>query len=172
MTLLLARGADASIKDNAGFSPVENAVRRHNPEMMEILLARDSGRRLLNHLLEEAVRRNQEDTVTMLLDDGAAIDEHFASGYSALYDAALKGESGIVSLLVSRGANVNERDAVSLTTSLYAAAAFGRQEVVGTLLLWGADPKLAGKDGITPLQAAESNGFRKIAEQIRTAGGR
>jgi ankyrin repeat protein len=42
---------------------------------------------------------------------------------------------------------------------------------VSTLLLWGADPNLVGKQGITPLHAAESNGFREIAEQIRRAGG-
>ncbi len=170
--LLLARGADTSIRDNAGFSPVENAVRERHLEVMEILLAHaKKNQNLLNHLLEEAVRRGQEDTVMLLLDDGAAIDTRFPSGSTALYDASLKGDDVLVSLLVSRGANVNGREATSLTTPLYAAAAFGRQEAVATLLLWGADPNLVGKEGNTPLHAAVSNRFTKIAEQIKKAGG-
>jgi ankyrin repeat protein len=65
---------------------------------------------------------------------------------------------------------VNARETNSLTTPLYAAAAFGRQEVVSTLLLWGADPNLVSRDQVSPLHAAESNNFPEIAKQLRTAG--
>ena len=75
-------------------------------------------------------------------------------------------------LLVGRGADLNVRETTSGTTPLYAAAAFGREQAVAILLLWGADPNIAGTDGHTPLRAAESNGYRKIAERIRIAGGR
>jgi len=168
--LLLEHGADQNIRDNAGFSPVENTVREHHPDVMSIFLKRDRDSSLLTHLLERAVQSCQEDTASNLLDFGAPIDGHFASGSTALWDASLNGCAAIVSLLVSRGANVNERETDSLTTPLYAAAAFGRQEVASTLLLWGADPNLVGKEGITPLHAAESNGFRTIANQLRSAG--
>lgn len=169
--LLLARGADASIRDNAGFSPIENAVRERQPDVLNIFLEHVRDSNLLSHLLERAVRSRQEDMVANLLNAGAPINAHFASGSTALYDASLNGSATIVSLLVSRGANVNERETESLTTPLYAAAAFGRQEVVSTLLLWGADPNLVGKEATTPLHAAESNGYRAIANQIRSAGG-
>lgn len=170
--LLLARGADATIRDKAGFSPAENAVREHHPEVVRMLLAHDKDPNLPVHLLEEAVRRGQADTVAILLDAGAPIDARFASGSSALYDAALKGDKAIVELLAGRGSDVNERETTSGTTPLYAAAAFGREEAVAILLLWGADPNLAGADGKTPRGAAESNGYHKIAERIRMAGGR
>ncbi len=170
--LLLARGADESIRDHAGFSPVENAIRERHPEVVSIFLNHVRDSKLLSHLLEQAVRIGQEDVVATVLDAGASIDGHFASGSTALYDASLNGNDALVSLLVSRGANVNERETDSLTTPLYAAAAFDRQEVVSTLLIWGADPNLADKKGKTPLRAAETNGYRRIADQIRTAGGR
>ncbi len=169
--LLLARGANANIRDRAGFSPVENAVRQHHPEAARVLLFHDKGRELTNRLLEEAARRGHADTVEMLLDAGADIDARSASGSTALYDAALRGDGAIVSLLVKRGANVNAVETVAGTTPLYAAAAFGRQEAVVVLLLAGADPNLASKEGISPLHAAESNQHRAIAENIRTAGG-
>ncbi len=169
--LLLARGANARIKDHAGFSPVENAVRQHRPDTVRVLLAHNKDGDLPNRLLEQAIRLGQADTVQMLLENGAAIDARFASGSTALSDAALNGDNAIVSLLVSRGANANARDVPSGTTPLYAAAAFGREEAVATLLLWGADPNLRGKDGISPLQAAKSNGYRAIAARILSSGG-
>jgi len=169
--LLLDRHANETIRDNAGFSPVENALRERHPEVMSIFLKRASNSHLLSRLLERAVQSCQGDLVSTLLDAGAAVDAHFASGSTALYNASLAGCGQIVSLLLSRGANVNERDTESLTTPLYAAAAFGRQQVASTLLLWGADPNLVGKERLTPLHAAESNGFRTIAKQIQSAGG-
>ena len=171
MELLLARGARADIKDYAGFSPVENAVRQHRPEAARILLTHHQDRELTNRLLEEAVRRGHADTVEMLLDAGADIDARSASGSTALYDAALKGDGAIVSLLVNRGADVNAAETISETTPLYAAAAFGRQEAVVVLLLSGADPNLISKEGISPLHAAESNQHQTSAENIRAAGG-
>ncbi|HEX4808026.1 MAG TPA: ankyrin repeat domain-containing protein [Bryobacteraceae bacterium] len=169
--LLLARGADVRIRDKAGLLPAENAVREHHPEVACILLAHDKDPNLPTHLLEEAVRRGQADTVAMLLDAGTPVNARFRSGSSALYDAALKGDSAIVELLVGRGSDVNERETTSGTTPLYAAAAFGREQAVAILLLWGADPNMVGTDGKTPRRAAESNGYHKIAERIRIAGG-
>lgn len=169
--LLIARGADARIRDHNGFLPIENAVRENHPEVISLLLGPHPNPDLLQHLLEDAIRRHQHEIAAILLDAGAPIDGPFSSGSTPLYEAALKGDAGIVSLLLARGANVNSRDANSLTTPLYAAAAFGRQDVVTTLLLWGADPALTGKEGGTPRHAAESNGFRKIAEQLRIAEG-
>jgi hypothetical protein len=148
------------------------AVREHHPEVACILLAHDKDPTLPSRLLEKAVRRDQADTIAMLLDAGVPINTRFASGSSALYDAALKGETRIVDLLADRGSDVNEREATSGTTPLYAAAAFGRDEAVAILLVWGADPNLVGSNGKTPLHAAESNGYRKIAERLRAAGGR
>lgn len=169
--LLLARKADETIRDHAGFSPIENAIRERHVDVVSVLLSHVADSKLRLQLLERAIRTGQEDMVATLLDAGVSVDEHFTSGSTALYDASLSGKVRIVSLLVSRGANVNERDSESFTTPLYAAAAFNRQEVVSTLLLWGADPNLVGKEGITPLHAAETNGYSSIAERIRAAGG-
>lgn len=169
--LLLTRGADSTIKDNLGFSPVENAVRQHHPEIARALVAREKGRAPLDRLLEEAVRRDQVDTAAMLLDAGASVNAHFASGATALYDAALKGNGAMVSLLVRRGADLNTRETASGTTALYAAASLGREEATAILLLAGADPNLSNNEGISPLRTAQSNQHRSVAEMIRIAGG-
>ncbi|MGC2657592.1 MAG: ankyrin repeat domain-containing protein [Bryobacteraceae bacterium] len=169
--LLLARGADVRTKDYAGYSPIENALRQRQLDMVQLLLPLYHDRELPNHLLEEAIRRGQDDAVGMLLKEGASINARSPLGSTPLYDAALKGDAEIVSDLVSRGADIDARDVNSGTTPLYAAAAFGRKQVVAILLLWGADPNALSKEGISPLHAAESNQYSDIAQQIRKAGG-
>jgi hypothetical protein len=74
--LLLEHSADENIRDNAGFSPVENTVRRNHPDVMSIFLKRNKDSSLLSHLLERAVRSCQEDIASNLLDAGAPIDGH------------------------------------------------------------------------------------------------
>lgn len=170
--LLLARGADTSIKDHAGFLPAENAIRERHPELLRMLLEHERDGELPVRLLAEAVQRGQTGAVQVLLDLGVDVDSRFTSGSTALYEAALKGDSGIAALLLSRGANVNQREDASGTTPLYAAAAFGRREAVSLLLLWGADPNLVSKDGVSPLKAAESNHFAEIAAELRKASPR
>ncbi|MFZ3567022.1 ankyrin repeat domain-containing protein [Streptomyces sp. BH097] len=44
------------------------------------------------------------------------------------------------------------------------------QRVVGLLLDGGADPELADRDGVTPLDHAERRGYDEIAELLREAG--
>jgi ankyrin repeat protein len=149
--LLLAHGAEASIKDHAGFSPIENAVRQHQPEMVRVLLGTGKNAELANRLLEMAVRRGYADSVEVLLDAGAAIDSRAAfdsrgaRGSTVLYDAALAGNGPMVSLLVNHGADVNAVESASGTTPLYAAAAFGREESVAILLLGGATRAAGGQ---------------------------
>ncbi|MFG1905578.1 ankyrin repeat domain-containing protein [Kribbella sp. NPDC048928] len=46
------------------------------------------------------------------------------------------------------------------------------QDIVQILVDAGADPGLADKDGVTPLQHAQSSGYDEIAKILRTAGAR
>jgi ankyrin repeat protein len=98
--LLLEHSADGNIRDNAGFSPVENTVRRHHPDVMSIFVKRDRDSSLLSNLLERAVRSCQEDIASNLLDTGAPLTGTLLPGSTALYDASLNGCAAIVSLLV------------------------------------------------------------------------
>src|SRR5690242_12002804 len=80
--LLLARHADAAVKDNAGLAPLENAVRFHRNGVAELLLAAGVNAGTAGGsagLLEEAVMRGYADTVELLLKHGANASARFRS---------------------------------------------------------------------------------------------
>ena len=199
--LLLARHANASLADNSGFAPLENAVRLGYADAVRVLLGNGSAG---PRLLELAVLKGQAGVVDLLVSRGADVNARFESGSSPLGDAALKGRNEVVTLLIEKGARVNGRDGHGATplqdaalngqqetvrlllargaeinaretetgsTALYEAAAFGRSGVVGVLLDAGADPNICNKDGISPLRAALENGNGEAAYRLRAAGG-
>ena len=66
-------------------------------------------------------------------------------------------------MLLDHGASINVRDKDSGATPLYMAATMGREDVVSLLLDKGADPSI----GPSPVKAALSGGFDKVAEAIK-----
>ena len=86
-------------------------------------------------------------------------------------DASLKGFYAIAEMLLDHGARVNQVNTDSGTTALYAAAGFGKGDVVDLLLKRGAHPNACGKGRTTPYKTAIDNGFPEIATQIQHYGG-
>lgn len=102
--------ADANKTDNIGYTP--------------LIVASTSG-----HV----------DVVTALLaNEKSNPNQALYNGRSPLYIAAKEGHSGIVKILLEKGAAVDER-ARNDTTPLYAAAQRGHLEVVKDLLKRGAN---------------------------------
>jgi peptidoglycan/LPS O-acetylase OafA/YrhL len=90
-------------------------------------------------------------------------------GTNALTMAALMGQAEVVELLISEGADVNQRNR-DQGTALHSAAFLGRVESVRLLLEAGADMEIVNKDGATPKLALTASweltkaiaGFLKI----------
>jgi len=72
-------------------------------------------------------------------------------GSSALYWAALSGHPEMVELCLSQGCEIGRRDPSGLAP-LHAAALFGRDRAVASLLECGADPAGGDSHGLTPFQ--------------------
>jgi uncharacterized protein len=107
----------------------------------------------------------------VLLGNGADPNASGRNGTSPLEDAALKGFGAIANMLLDHGALVDQLNSGSGTTALYAAAAFGKSEVVDLLLRSGGNPNLCGRNRKTPYQAAVENGYPDVASQIQNRGG-
>lgn len=113
----------------------------------------------LNQSLLDAAREGHVERALELLQAGADPDALPASGARdqrcALLLAALLPDTRLLRALISRGAQVNR--AHCDVTALLAATRdsyHGRSEAVMTLLANGADPRLADRDGNTPLHYA------------------
>lgn len=138
--ILLAHGADPSIRNAKSRTPLYKAVMR-------------------GHL----------DRATELLNYGADLeggsDHH---GWAALHTAVLAGDAAMTQLLCHHGACCDGRDRAG-QTSLHYAVSKGHVDVAAALLGAGADPNLLTK-GETPLCRATAQGSLPIAKLLISWG--
>jgi|CZKS01.1.fsa_nt_gi ankyrin repeat protein len=151
------------------------AIRKNEPALTEALLRHGAGANdplpSGSTPLDVAASAGAGKVVKVLLDASADPNISGPNGTSPLEDASLKGFDSIVSMLLDHGALVNRLNSGSGTTALYAAASFGKAEVVKLLLNRGANPALCGNNRKTPYQAALENGYSEVATQIQNHGG-
>jgi ankyrin repeat protein len=121
--------------------------------------------------LDAAASAGAVEVVGVLLSGGADPNRSGRDGTNALEDASLRGFEAIAEMLLDHGALVNEVNNTSGTTALYAAASFGKRDLVTLLLKRGADPNVCGKRHVSPYQAAVENGYGEIAADIQRYGG-
>jgi hypothetical protein len=153
------------------------AVRRNQPAEVDRLLAAGAnvnadkvkgfeGRPALFH----AATYGYVEIAQRLIDAGADVNAGARTGeVTPLTVAALNGSAPLVALLLSKGAQVNARDA-SGSTALTEAVRKGDAEVLRLLLQAGADPGVPMSDGSAPVCYARANHYKQ-AEQILLAAG-
>jgi ankyrin repeat protein len=107
-----------------------------------------------------AARAGAIEAMTTLLDAGADVDARgrSTSQWTPLQHAIHRGETGAARLLLERGADPNASSSPGSLTPLLMAAADPDPTVVKLLLTYGADPRIGGEYGETPLTQAVSGG--------------
>jgi ankyrin repeat protein len=121
--------------------------------------------------LDAAASAGAAKVLGVLLNSGADPNRSGPNGTSPLEDACLRGFVVIAQMLLDHGALINQVNNISGTTALYAAASFGKDDVVKLLLKRGADPNVCGTSHRSPYTAALENGYGEIAAQIQSHGG-
>jgi ankyrin repeat protein len=112
--------------------------------------------------LIQAARTGSLDTITLLLDSGADVNQPGPTGddwdATPLQHAILARQSGAVRLLLDRGADPNRVAGPKATAPLLLAAGDTDPAFVNLLLAHGADPAIEDESGVTPLSRAVSAG--------------
>ena len=112
--------------------------------------------------LIQAARTGSLDTIKLLLDSGADVNQPGPTGddwdATPLQHAILARQSGAVRLLLDRGADPNRVAGPKATAPLLLAAGDTDPAFVNLLLAHGADPAIEGEGGVTPLSRAVSAG--------------
>ncbi len=195
VSLLLELGADPSLKDDYGRSPLTAAARTGNIDVLETLLGTgdfdDAHKRLA---AEQALEAGHDDAYSLLVDSGVdltlpmaaqlgnleAVERLIAQGADpnatsedgspALVLAARQGHGEVVNALLAAGATVDAQ-ADRRATALHAAAREGHLDVARRLLDAGADVSLDGGvlDG-TPLHRAAAGGHLDMIRLLIAAG--
>jgi ankyrin repeat protein len=124
--------------------------------LLEKLSSKDKEGRtpLINATIE-----NQYDTVKVLIEKRANVNEQDNNGYSALHFASQNYYINIAKLLIESNADVNIKD-LHGNTPLFRAVfnSMGRGEMISLLLTNGADKNSCNKHGISPLKLADTIG--------------
>uniref|UniRef100_A0A8D3D8F3 Scaffold protein ILK n=1 Tax=Scophthalmus maximus TaxID=52904 RepID=A0A8D3D8F3_SCOMX len=93
-------------------------------------------------------------------------DDH---GFSPLHWACREGRSGVVDMLIMRGARINVMNRGD-DTPLHLAASHGHRDIVAKLIQCKADPNTVNEHGNTALHYACFWGQDEVAEDLLTSG--
>ena len=159
---LVAAGADPTMRDRFGLSPLDLALDYKNENVVAALLHLDIQSEAIGKAagsaMEHAVLHGQTEIVKLLIQGGLPVNRPTPEGSTYLSDAALKGKKEVVQLLLAHGANVNAENETG-GTPLHDAALGGNPEVVRLLLDRGASIDARDKESnATPLMMAASLG--------------
>jgi ankyrin repeat protein len=139
---LIEAGADVNAKDNIRDTPFLYAGAEGRDEILKAILATgraklDDTNRYGGNALIPAAHHGHPSTVRLLLEAGLDVNHVNSLGWTALIEAVILGDGGPV-----------------------------YQEIVGLLVDAGADPAIADKDGVCPLDHARRLRYDEIAQRI------
>lgn len=116
----------------------------------------------LNLLTEAAIRRNDSDSLTLLIEQGADVNYKSEIKISALHWAAGLGHTEMITILLDKGADINAGDGKD-STAMHWAALFGRPQVAALLIERGADLARPNSDGATPFSMSTPEARTSVA---------
>ena len=162
--LLLNIGADRSVKNCWEYDALMLAARADHIEIVKILANKESD---LDSALSFAKTKK---IAEFLISAGADVSSSFAE-YPALPRQSRLGNTDVVTMLLSTGADVNTRDENWMgATALSGAAQFGHIEILRMLMEAGADVNARDNEGRTALMSASENGHTDIVEMLINEG--
>lgn len=116
--------------------------------------------------LVQAAQNGSGTEIEELLDQGVNIESrHERTKRTALAVACHCGNDDVVAILLSRGANLREKDALGMTP-IHLAATRGHYRVIDCLLKEDVEVDALGPDGKTPLRLATENGHIEVASLL------
>lgn len=183
--LLLEAGADVNAATKRGRTALMLAAASDgSAPIVQLLMTRGANPKAVDvtkgTALHQAVRGGDLDTIRMMIEAGLGVNEASFGGFTPLIGAAFTGSVEAVTLLLSKGADVNAVSddgsyqkvkagtiALGNWTALLAAATLGSPTMIGVLLEAGADINARDVRGMTPLMLAVATD-RQNAAVIRT----
>ena len=99
-----------------------------------------------------------------LLRHGAAVDASDSAGRTALIDAASRGLTKSVEILLNAGANVDAKTKTEEKTALLLATDQGHTDIVRALIAWRSNVNARDNDGKTALIIAAARGHTDIVQ--------
>lgn len=178
---LLKQGANVNAQDARGRTPVMAATYARQPKAVDALLKAGADVNQRDAMLNNPfLYAGAEGMLEILkLAHAAGADPRITNRYggTALIPAAERGHVEVVRwLLENTKVSVNHVNRLGWTALMEAIVlsdgAARHQEIVATLIRYGADVNIPDRDGRTPLYHARQRGYTKIQALLEAAGAR
>ncbi len=101
--------------------------------------------------IQEAAKNGDKDAVEEFLNQGARVNARDRFGLTSLHWATWHGNTNVVKLLLTKGANIHVKCREGGMTPLHYATAYGQVEIAKLLISNGAEVNAKSKRGGTPL---------------------
>lgn len=167
--ILLAAGADVSLADFEGFTPLHHAVTADEVDVVRLLLAKGGKVNVATHKeltpLHLAAGAASPGMIELLLSHGATIDavqRNQPSKYTPLMWAVDAGKVDNLKLLLQHGADPKRRVFDKKASALHMAAMRGHVAIVEILVAAGLAVDVTDTDSMTPLMVAVQSGHRDV----------
>jgi serine/threonine-protein phosphatase 6 regulatory ankyrin repeat subunit B len=174
-----ARNFPLDQPDEAGLLPVHYAARAPTVDVIAYLSEQgcDLDARVRTHGLTtpflEAYRTGALNVLRFLVTSQVDTDVALAEDRTPLQEAAYRGDSGIVQVLLLSGRlDINHADAKLGWTALHWAAQEGHADVCRLLIERGADVNAVTKNQFSPTLAAANNEHPELVKMLLAAGGK
>ncbi|MEI0603594.1 ankyrin repeat domain-containing protein [Brachyspira alvinipulli] len=172
---LLENNADVNLKEElTGFTPLMASL--NNIAIAELLIEKGADIEAKDddgiNALVYASTYNDEEMVKFLLEKGADANtvceienEHTDIASTPLMNAAYRGNTNIINMLLENGANINYTTDFGMT-ALMMAASFNQFEAAKLLLENNADTSITDEYGRTALDLAKLEDYKDIVELL------
>lgn len=175
----LDAGVPVDAADPRGNTALLLATARDQVDVARLLIERGASVNHQNDMLDSAYllagALGRLDILKLALAHGADLRSTNRYGGTALIPACERGHVDAVRMLIAAGVNVDHVNRLGWT-GLLEAVVLGDgsqryQDIVHQLLMAGANPNLADKDGVTPLAHAREKGQDVVAGMLQAVGG-
>lgn len=162
------RPEEAGARNDAGLSPVLQALYLGRAELLDVIL--DANPPL--DVFDSAAAGRTRGLAELLEGEPGLARSYSPDGFTALHFAAFFGQREAAELLLDHGADTGAvaRNPELTVQPLHSAAAGSHTEIVKLLLERGADPGATQGGGFTPLHSAAQNGDQGSVEALLEAG--
>ncbi|WP_199710861.1 ankyrin repeat domain-containing protein [Noviherbaspirillum cavernae] len=177
---LLRAGRDIEARDRSGRTALLAATQHNHEAVAEALIKAGADVNAQDRQRDSAYllagARGYLGILRLTLAHGADLKSTNRYGGTALIPACERGHVETVRTLIAAGVKVDHVNNLGWTGLLEAIILGTRGDaqtkIVRMLLDAGANPALADKDGVTPLQHARQRGYHDIAQMLINAGAR
>ena len=171
--LLIEKGAEFSVADTSGRTPLHYASSGGNEEVARLLIDKGAEISAVDNEggtpLHCALDSRNEELVRLLIDKGASATAANKDGRTPLHRLLDCGSEELVRLVIEKGADVTAADKDG-RTPLHRALDWGNEELVRLLTDKGADVTAADKDERTPLHRSLDWGNEKVVRALVEKG--